>query len=386
MIVTGGGTAGHVTPLLAVVTELHKRHPEVQIRYIGQYGDSMQNIVKEQGNIDRRYRILAGKWRRYHGLSVVGHLADIKTLAKNFRDAVLFTLGYVQSIFILLFWRPKVVFAKGGFVCLPVGLAAATLRIPVITHDSDSIPGLTNRILSRFARLQATGMPTTFYKDFYQLEKLRYTGIPVMADFDNVASDTFKHQSRLFFKIPNDAKVVAVIGGSLGAVRLNDAILANLRSLTDDYINLIWVTGAKQYKELVEKSGQLVERKAFLKMFAFSSDMPKIIAAADIVISRAGATSIAELALAAKPVILVPSPYLVGGHQVKNAVNLEKSNAVIVVTEHQIEKDASIVGNTVGSLFSDESKRAELSKNIYKLAVKDASAKIADVIEEVLAK
>ena len=124
----------------------------------------MRKLISEQGTIEKQYAIFAGKWRRYHGLGTFRHLGDIKTIVKNIRDIFLLFIGFWQSFFILLSWRPAVVFVKGGYVGLPVGLAAALLRVPIVTHDSDSIPGLTNRILSRFTKLMAVGLPVEFYE------------------------------------------------------------------------------------------------------------------------------------------------------------------------------------------------------------------------------
>ena len=183
ILITGGGTAGHVTPLLAIACEIKQKHPKSHIRYVGQRGDPMGRMIKEQASIEKQYAILAGKWRRYHGLSPLGHLADVRTVVKNIRDFFYLLAGYWQSFFIVLFWRPDVVFVKGGYVGLPVGLAAAILKVPVVTHDSDSLPGLTNRLLARFAKLMAVGWPDNFYSQYYPADKTRFTGVPVREDF-----------------------------------------------------------------------------------------------------------------------------------------------------------------------------------------------------------
>lgn len=132
-----------------------------------------------------------------------------------------FGLGFIQSVWLLLWWRPRVVFAKGGFVCLPVGLAAALLRIPLVTHDSDTVPGLTNRILAKYARYMAVAMPEHYYS--YPKERIRYTGLPIRGDFASVSPADVR-TARAQLGIPESAFVVAVFGGSLGAVRLNNAV------------------------------------------------------------------------------------------------------------------------------------------------------------------
>jgi UDP-N-acetylglucosamine--N-acetylmuramyl-(pentapeptide) pyrophosphoryl-undecaprenol N-acetylglucosamine transferase len=342
----------------------------------------MRKLIKEQGSVDKEYAIFAGKWRRYHGVGVLSHLKDVKTVLKNIRDVFLFCFGLLQSFFILIFWRPDVVFVKGGYVGLPVGLASALLRVPIVTHDSDSIPGLTNRILSRYARLQAVGLPVDLYSDYYLMSKLRFTGVPIKPDFFNLdAQAELNAEDR--FGINKGSKVVAFIGGSLGAVRLNEAILLNLRDLLrDQSIYVLWVTGAHQHEDIIKRIADYGLDKNRLKIFAFTDQIHNILAAADVVVSRAGATSIAELAAAAKPTILVPNPYLTGGHQLKNARSLADSGTVLVVTEKQLSDKPTILSEQIFNLFTNNLLRQKLSRNFYSLAVPDATKRIVDTLDE----
>jgi len=344
----------------------------------------MRKLISEQGSVDKQYAIFAGKWRRYHGLGIFSHLIDIKTMLKNIRDAFLFGIGIIQSFFILILWRPDVVFVKGGYVGLPVGLVAAFLRIPIVTHDSDSVPGLTNRILSRYAKLQAVGLPIDLYSKFYDKSKLRFTGVPVQQQFYNIDEQTII-AAKKYFGFKTESKIVSIVGGSLGAVRLNESVFSNLKKLLDnESINILWVTGAYQYeklKVLVDKLGIDHNR---LKMFAFSSNMLQIIAASDIVISRAGATSIAELAAAAKPTILVPNPYLTGGHQTKNAQSLFESQAVYLITEHELSAKPEILRDQIFELLADSDQCKRISQNLSNLTVPDATDKIVSTIEEAI--
>ena len=386
MIITGGGTAGHVTPLLAVVSELKAQHPTAKVRYIGQIGDPMSKMVKDQDTIDKGYSIFAGKWRRYHTVSLISHLGDIKTVLKNIRDAFLMLLGLLQSLFILIFWRPNVVFVKGGYVGLPVGLAAALLRIPIVTHDSDAIPGLTNRVVAKFAKFNAVGMPAEVYDKYYPKSKLRYTGVPIDPAYENI-DDKARLTAKDHFGIDKESTVVAFMGGSLGAVRLNEVIIKILPELLGQKsVFVIWVTGVRQYEELTERVSVLAMDKSSLHMVDFSNEMPKIIAASDVVISRAGATVIAELAAAKKPTILVPNPILAGGHQLKNARALADLAAVEVASEQQIQANPSFLLEQINNLLSDDKLRARLGANLNQVAVSNSAAKIISVLDEATSK
>ncbi len=381
MIITGGGTAGHVTPLLAVVDELNKQNSQIDIRYIGQFGDPMRAMFSE-AKITNQYSILAGKWRRYHGLSFIGHISDLKTLFKNIRDLFYFTIGLIQSTLIMIFWRPNVVFVKGGFVGLPVGLAAAFLKIPIVTHDSDTLPGLTNRILSRYSKLSAVAMPKEYYLDYYNESKMRYTGVPLRQEYYNISA---KHTAGYLqeFSIFVRNKIVTVIGGSLGAVRLNNAVLKNVdKLLSDKDVVLIWVTGKRQYQQILSSISANKNRNR-IKIYAFCDELYKILAISDVVVSRAGATSIAELAELSKPTILVPNPYLVGGHQTKNACALSSAKAVDVIFEDQLCNDSDILSTQVFKILTDNDMQKRLSNNIHKLAISDSSKRIVDAIFEV---
>ncbi len=254
---TGGGSAGHITPILSVATELKKLQPESNIRYVGQKGDKLNSLVASTESIQASYFIFAGKWRRYHGIGIWAHIKDWRTILKNIRDLFLFIIGYFQSIWLMLNWRPNVIFVKGGFVGLPVGLAAVLLRIPIVTHDSDSLPGLTNRLLARFSRKQCVALPTQYYKQYNQL-KLVHTGVPTSGKYHALSNDQKKHLKNEL-GIPVDSLVLTVFGGSLGAVRVNNAIFDNATEILTKLpsLHLLHVTGEVQADEMAAKYATL---------------------------------------------------------------------------------------------------------------------------------
>src|SRR6266496_2697962 len=178
IVAAGGGSGGHVTPVLAVLNELRRHDPQLQVMFVtdSKFGEQARAIMQQaRSPVDVRV-IHAGKFRRYHRVSVFRQLADLPTLLRNTRDFFVTLAGMCQSFWLLARFRPDVVFTKGGFVCVPLGLAAKWLRIPIVIHDSDSYPGLANRILSRWANAIATGSPVEHYP--YPHEKTHYTGIP----------------------------------------------------------------------------------------------------------------------------------------------------------------------------------------------------------------
>lgn len=382
MLLTGGGTAGHVTPLLAVAAELKKRDKTTKIKYIGSYGDRFCKLALDSPNIDSVYKISAGKFRRYHGFKKSFYIKNPGVMIKNFRDSLYFLFGTVQSLCILAFYRPNVVFVKGGFVGLPVGLAAAFLRIPIVTHDSDTIPGLTNRILSRFAKFMAVAMPPEHYK--YPKKQMRYTGLPVRPEFIPVTKDVMQ-EARTLLSIPREALIVTVIGGSLGAMRLNNAIIDIAPSLLASNRNiwLLHVTGSKQYEE-IKAFYKSLPKEEYLrtKCWPFLDDVHQLTAAATIVVSRAG-SSIHELSVQQKCVILVPNPVLTGGHQTINAKLLKKHNAAVVVSENQLlATDDEQLSSEIRRLLSSSKERHQFAEALSNLAVPEASIKIVDVIYE----
>lgn len=383
IVVTGGGTAGHVTPLLAVASELKRRDSLVKIRYIGNVGDRFANIADSSSVIDGSWHIVAGKFRRFHGVSKAVYLKDPLLIIRNIRDLFYFAFGFIQSMWLLIWWRPSVVFVKGGFVGLPVGLAAACLRIPVVTHDSDAVAGLTNRILSRFAVFNAVAMPANNYE--YAKAKVRHTGLPLRDSLEPV-TPIIKSSARSSFELPRDAFVITIVGGSLGAVRLNNAIMAIAHQLLSTYPNvwLIHLTGKQQLKEVGLFYDALPpEESQRILYWDFRDDLANITAASDLVVSRAG-SSVFEFAAQKLPLILVPNPVLTGGHQVVNARALEKINAAKVVTEQSLkESNNSSLYIAITDLIAHQKQCQQLSDALYEgLFVDNAAAKIVDVLYE----
>lgn len=374
IVAVGGGSGGHVTPVLAVLNELARHDESLEAFFIcdRKFGPQAENIMKSAVIKVETKRVFAGKLRRYHGVSLIQQLLDIPTMLQNFRDVTLIGLGFFQSFYLLVKWKPDTVFTKGGFVCLPAGLAAVILRIPLVVHDSDAHPGLTNRILAKFATRIATGAPLDNYP--YPKHKSCYVGIPVDESFRPFSADE-KKQAKARLELPDTEKpLIVVTGGGLGARRINQAVAAIAGNLTKRTA-ILHITGAGQYDETVKIAPQLAEYR--LVPFV-SSGMAEIIGAADIVVTRAGATTLLELAASATASIIIPNAMLTGGHQVKNSAVY--SDAAIILDEASIVADPAVLEGAINSLLKDPRRREELGAALHEFARPNAAIDMVQII------
>jgi UDP-N-acetylglucosamine--N-acetylmuramyl-(pentapeptide) pyrophosphoryl-undecaprenol N-acetylglucosamine transferase len=374
ILLSGGGTGGHITPLLTIAHELKQLHPGITIIYIGERGGGFGSLITDSSDIDASYAIFAGKYRRYHGESLMEKVLDIRTIALNLRDVFFAIFGILQSLFLLLRLQPSVVFLKGGFVGAPVGLAAAVLRVPFITHDSDTVPGLANRIVGRWAAVRATGLskPLNGNKSTHAGVIINPLYVPVSASMQT--------KYRGMIGIPENAKLMLVTGGSSGSESINKIIAATRDDLLSSYDDLyiIHQTGkGKQFQDgLADKRYITAE---------LLSDMYRYSAAADVIISRAGANTIAELAAQKKPVIFIPAPHLSGGHQLKNAQLVAENQAGLVIDEAELLQYPDKFLDNVKRLLNSKKQRNDVADQLYTAFGKKsqlASRKIAKLLIE----
>ena len=319
--------------------------------------------------------IMAGKLRRYHGMSLLRQLIQVRTIVlPNAIDALKMTGGTVQSLAKLLMWRPDVVFTKGGFVCLPVGVAARLLRIPLVIHDSDAHPGLTSRILSRWATSIATGAPLKYYS--YPKARSHYIGIPVssMAKPFSVQKQRDAKQSLGF---DEHEPLIVITGGGLGAKTINDATMQVLDDLLS-FTSVALIAGRDNVDDLSKRAGK--KRNFQIHGYVSPDTMQQMLGAADIVISRAGATTLLELAALAKPSIIVPNEHLTGGHQLKNAEVYRKAKAIIVLENARLQAEPLSLVDVVNATLLNKSTLKQLSTNIHAFAKPNASKDMAKLI------
>lgn len=362
---------------MAVLRELKKRDTAIEIRFWcdRKFGPQAKSIVGHFDDAIKVETILSGKLRRYNNLPVWRQLLrPVSIVFPNIRDGFLVVCGLMQSVWKLIMWQPDVVFTKGGFVCLPVGLAARWLKIPLVIHDSDAHPGLTNRILAKWATSIATGAPLKHYP--YPKERTKYVGIPISPDFTpkaNAEREMIKKKLGFDESLP----LVVITGGGLGARRLNDAIASDLDNLLTT-TSVLLISGVDQFNELKAITPQANQR--FQLHEFISSGMADLLGAADIVVARAGATTILELAALGKPTILVPNGYLTGGHQLKNAAAYEEVGAVVVIDERDLDDRPDTLTKQINELLRDPARLKQLSENILACAKPNAATDMADMI------
>ncbi len=382
IVLTGGGSGGHITPVLAVAAELKHRQPDSRIIYIGQRGDSLLDIPSNDPNIDETYAIYAGKFRRYHGEGLK-QLLDIPTMLKNIRDAFLVLAGILQSWRLMGALRPDVVFSRGGYVSVPVSLGAALKHIPYITHDSDPVPSLANRMIARWASLHAVALPADIYP--YPPSKTITTGIPLNKEFKPV-TPALKKRYRREIRMPDEARMLFIIGGGLGSQRVNKAVADILPHLLRDFqdLQVVHVAGRanQDFMKQTYISSLPVEEQGRVQVMGFIPDVYRYSGAADVIISRAGATNLAEFAVQGKACIVIPSAFLAGGHQLANARYMQDKGAAIIIDEDELMDDPNRLAKNIAKLLHDPERADTLSRKLASFAQPHATANIAKIILE----
>jgi UDP-N-acetylglucosamine--N-acetylmuramyl-(pentapeptide) pyrophosphoryl-undecaprenol N-acetylglucosamine transferase len=375
---TGGGSGGHIIPLLSLARELKVQSPSCNIVYIGHKGDKFDSQQLSYHDFDFVAFVNGGKFRRYHDSSVIAQMFDFKTLFFNIRDffRVIGSIGKAWRILSRV--RPDVIFSKGSFVAVPVGIAAHLKRIPIVTHDSDAVPGLANRIVGRWAKIHATGMPAEFYA--YPKDKTIYTGIPIDGRIMSVNKDE-QRKIKQSIGVDPDNLVLLVAGGGLGSKNVNNKIIQIAPELltTNPKLHIIHQTGQSNEREAKEQYNNVVNSTISnrLSVFGFTGELYKYVMAADLVVSRAGASAIAEFAAAHKACLLIPSPFLTGGHQMKNAQELKKLGVVEVA--HEEISPEELLGKIV-KLLGDEKTRHELGAKLGATAKTNAANDLAKIL------
>lgn len=381
IVMTGGGSGGHLTPIVSVAEELKKLRPSTKIVFIGQTGDPLGDVMRNNPIFDAVYTVRAGKFRRYHGEGLRQFL-NIPMVAKNARDLVYVMIGFVQSVRLLRRLKPRTVFCKGGFVSVPVGLAAALLRCPFITHDSDALPGLANRIISPWARIHSVGMPKEVYR--YPQTKTITVGVPINQKQYKPVTKELKLAARTALNIPLGAKVVFLGGAGNGAVRINRALTDGAKQLFSQVPNLYILHQAGRKDEEATRAAYTeklsADNLARVQVFGFTDSMARMGEAADVIITRAGATAMAEFAQQGKACIVVPNPQLTGGHQLKNASVYYKAEAAIIL----LESDLKNLPKVTIELLNDPKRRAALGENLHAFAMPKAAESLAQLLVTML--
>jgi UDP-N-acetylglucosamine--N-acetylmuramyl-(pentapeptide) pyrophosphoryl-undecaprenol N-acetylglucosamine transferase len=351
IIISGGGTGGHIYPAVAVAQELQKRIPDVEILFVGASDRMEMEKVPKAG-----YQIV-GLWISglQRSLSLKNILFPVKVVS-----AVWKSLGILKQ------FKPDAAIGFGGYASGAMMWAATMKKIPSVIHEQNSYAGITNKILKN--RVDTICVAYDTMHRFFPENKIVKVGNPIRKDLMQVNG---KRKNAIdFFGLDNSKKTVLIIGGSLGARTINESIKANLDTFEKAGLQLIWQTG-KNFK--VNDN----DIPPSVKPFTFIYEMDLAYAAADIVVSRAGALSIAELAQVQKPVILVPSPNVAEDHQTKNAMALVDREAAILVKDSDAKNQ---LAEEVIALCGNDIKQTLLKNNIATFAMPDAAKRIVDEI------
>lgn len=361
---TGGGTSGHRMPLVAVYQALSARRRPLRSLYLGEEDDCRSAEIK--GLKIATAVVKAGKLRRY--LS-----------GRNFSDLSRVVIGFWQAKAALRDFGPQVLFSKGGYVSVPVVAAARLLKIPIVTHESDIVMGLANRINARFANVICTAYAKEYYRSLPS-EKIHYTGNLIRQELLAARSARVGRFSIGGRPVPTGRPLILVLGGSQGAHRINELIVALLPSLLNNWV-VVHQSGEGDIEWLRQKREQLPPARAeayFPIPFLPVDELGRALRAADIVVSRAGSV-ISELALFAKPTILIPLASSAAGHQLRNARQFENQGAAVVLTEDRLKPSELL---TALKRLTDAKVAARLIKGMRQLQDDQGSQRVAKIIEE----
>lgn len=360
LIISGGGTGGHIFPAIAIANTFRERHPDAEILFVGALGRMEMTRVPEAG-----YKII-GLW--------ISGLQRSLTLS-NLMFPVKLIVSFFKARSIVKEFAPHAVIGTGGYTSGPIMMAATGRKIPALIQEQNSFAGLTNKqVANKVSKVCVAyeGMDKYFPK-----EKIVLTGNPVRKDI--LVIDEKRNRALMQFGFEAGKKTLLIIGGSLGAKTINESILSGIHKLIASEIQVIWQTGKGYYNDYQSQLSKYDLKR--IKVFDFLKEMDLAYAAADVVISRSGAIAVSELCIAKKPSILVPSPNVAENHQHKNAMALVEKQAAHLVSD----KDARIalVDEALRLLF-DEQRALSLSTNIGKLAKPNATNEIVDEIEKLI--
>jgi UDP-N-acetylglucosamine--N-acetylmuramyl-(pentapeptide) pyrophosphoryl-undecaprenol N-acetylglucosamine transferase len=355
-IISGGGTGGHIYPAIAIANELKALHPNSEILFVGAKGRMEMEKVPQAG-----YPI-EGLW-----ISGIQRKLTLKNLAFPFKVIS----SILEARKIILRFKPDAVIGVGGYASGPLLYAATQLKIPALIQEQNSYAGLTNKWLAK--KVQKICVAYPHMERFFPAQKIVSTGNPVRGDILDLKDK--REQALDFFKLNPQKKTILVVGGSQGSRSINEAISHNLSKFIEKDIQLIWQTGKNSFSEAPDS--QLLLENPLLHRTEFIYKMDLGYAAADVVISRAGALAVSELCIAAKPTVFVPLPSAAEDHQTKNAESLAQQNAAWLVSDTQARNE--VVEKAI-SLLEDEALSKTFSENIQKLAKPNATRQIAEEV------
>lgn len=355
-ILSGGGTGGHIYPAIAIANELKLQFPDAEFLFVGAQDKMEMQKVPQAG-----YEI--------KGLWIAG--LQRKLTLQNLMFPLKLATSLLESRRIIKQFKPNVVIGTGGFASGPLLQAAGSAGIPTVIQEQNSFPGITNKLLSKRANVICVAYE--HLERFFSKEKMVLTGNPVRQDLIDIGSK--KEEAITFYGLDPNKKTLLVLGGSLGARRVNQLIEKELQNMLSQDVQIILQCGKLYFEDYKKYNQQNVRVVDFIERMDF------VYAAADVIISRAGASSVSELCIVGKPVIFIPSPNVAEDHQTKNAQAIVDAKGAILLKESELDSQFSIVFE---ALLKDQGKQKQLSDNIKKLAMPNATKVIVDQIKKLL--
>ena len=355
VIIAGGGTGGHIFPAVAIANAVQRLQPDAELLFVGAKGKMEMEKVPQEG-----YRII--------GLDIAGF--NRSNLLKNISLPYKLLKSAWQARKVIREFNPQVVVGVGGYASFPVLHAAQAKRIPTLIQEQNSFAGKSNTILGKKAN--AVCVAYDGMEQFFPKQKIVQTGNPVRQVIA-VAAIT-REEGQQWLGMNPDKTTLLIVGGSLGAKSVNEGIDEGLEELLSAGVQIIWQTGKPYYEQAVQRATDYPEE---VKVFDFIRQMEYAYAAADIVISRAGALAIAELCIVGKPVIFVPYPFAAEDHQTSNAMALVSRNAAQIVKDNEVKK---LLVHKLTALLHDPGAQALMCENLNRIAIRDADVRIAQQV------
>jgi UDP-N-acetylglucosamine--N-acetylmuramyl-(pentapeptide) pyrophosphoryl-undecaprenol N-acetylglucosamine transferase len=358
VIIAGGGTGGHIFPAVAVGHALQRLQPGTKLLFVGAKGKMEMEKVPKEG-----FEII--------GLDIAGF--NRSNIFKNLSLPIKLLKSRMQARNIIKQFNPNAIVGVGGYASFPLLYAGQVMDIPTLIQEQNSYAGKSNKILSK--RAKAVCVAYEHMDQFFPKDKIILTGNPVRNSISQMSRS--REEGTNWFALDHDVRTILIIGGSLGAKSINECIDAQLDELLKEGVQIIWQTGKPYYEQARKRAAAHSDK---VKVFDFISDMDYAYAAADIVISRAGALAIAELCIAGKPVIFVPYPFAAEDHQTSNAMALVKNNAAILVRDNEVRSELL---KNLSKILHDSNMQADMSKNLRSMAITDADERIANKVIEI---
>lgn len=360
ILVTGGGTGGHIYPALAFIRYVQKIQPDSEFLYVGTHRGLENKIVPETG--------ISFKTIKIQGFKRKLSLDNIKTVQ-------LFVESIKRSKEILREFKPDVVIGTGGYVSGSVVYAAARMKIPTIVHEQNSVPGITNKFLSRFADRVGISFPDA--AQYFPENKTVLVGNPRAQEVVTSGKSEVLEQYGLLPDIPT----VLIFGGSQGALKINQAVIQALPKFSQKEYQVLYASGDRYYNEIAEKF-DIEKINHNLSLQPYIKNMTDVMANVDLLIGRAGATSIAELTALGLPAILIPSPYVTNDHQTKNAQSLVNAGAVKMITDADLTGEKLV--EAVDEIMGDPEKKAMMVKASRQEGIPDAAERLWSLVNEIV--